>query len=101
MSPRGLATDVLVVTGAVILLISAAGQLLRRDVRDRIHYASLAAMVGAPLVALGLALVSTPWRPGVKVVLIGAVVVVSGPIVSSVTARAIERSAGAGRRRQR
>jgi multisubunit Na+/H+ antiporter MnhG subunit len=97
VSPRGLATDVLVVTGAVILLISAAGQLLRRDVRDRIHYASLAAMVGAPLVAL----VSTPWRSGVKVVLIGAVVVVSGPIVSSVTARAIERSAGAGRRRQR
>jgi hypothetical protein len=31
-------------------------------------------------------------------VLIGAVVVLSGPIVSSVTARAIERSGGAGRK---
>jgi monovalent cation/proton antiporter MnhG/PhaG subunit len=101
VSARGLAADGLVVAGAVILLLSAVGQVLRRDVRDRIHYASLAAIVGAPLVALGLALVSTPWRSGVKIVLIGAVVVVSGPIVSSVTARAIERSSAAARRRQR
>jgi monovalent cation/proton antiporter MnhG/PhaG subunit len=100
VSPRGLAADVLVVAGTVILILSAAGQVLRPDVRDRIHYASLAAMVGTPLVALGLALVSTPWRTGLKLVLIGAVVVLSGPIVSSVTARAIERSGGAGRKEQ-
>lgn len=95
MSPRELVGDVLLVAGAAWLLVAALGLLLRRDVRDRIHYAALAAMVGAPLVVVALAVTADGWQLAVKLLVIAALIAGTGPVLSSVTGRAVERSTGA------
>lgn len=96
MSPRALATDVLLAAGGLVLVLASVGLVVRRDVRDRIHYVSLAAVVGAPLVVLGLALSAASWRSGVKLVIIGMLLAGTGPAVSAATGRAVERSMGTG-----
>ena len=91
------AADVLLALGGLVLVTGALGLVVRRDVRDRIHYAALTAVVGAPLVVVGLALLATDWRAAVKLLFIGLLLAGTGPALSAVTARAVERSTGAGR----
>jgi len=92
------ASEVLLGAGGVTLVVAALGVVLQADVRDRLHYAALAAMVGAPLVVIGLALTAGSWHPAVKLLLIGALLAGTGPALTTVTARAVERATGEGRR---
>lgn len=97
MSAREVVVDVLLAAGGLVLVLAALGLVIRRDVRDRIHYAALAAVVGAPLVTLGLAVDASGWRAALKLLVIAALLAGTGPAVSAVTGRAVERSTGAGR----
>ena len=79
-----------VVTGVGLLLagISAAGQLVMRDPYDRLHFVSLATSVAAPLVVLALCLGAGSVAEVLKLVLIGGLMTVSGPVATTMTARA-------------
>ena len=94
---RDVAGDVLLASGSGVLVVAALGLVVRRDVRDRIHYASLSAVVGAPLVLTGLALTASGWHSALKLLIIAALIAGSGPGLSPVTARAVERATGVGR----
>jgi len=96
VSALHVAADILLAIGGGLLVMAALGLLVRRDVRDRLHYASLAAVGGAPLVVTGLALTASSWRGALKLLVIAALVAASGPALSPVTARAVERATGAG-----
>ncbi|MEX0429309.1 cation:proton antiporter [Nocardioides sp. DS6] len=97
MSGVDVVAAVLLGAGALVLVIGALGLVVRRDVRDRIHYASLVAVLGAPLVVVGLALTAGSWHPALKLLLIGVLLAGTGPVLSTVTGRAVERSTGPGR----
>lgn len=101
MNVREAVADVLLALGGLVLVLAALGLVVRGDVRDRIHYAALAAVVGAPLVVAGLAITATDWRSAVKLILVGLLVAGTGPALSAVTARAVERSTGVGREGRR
>jgi len=100
-APVDLAADVLLAAGGAVLVLGAVGLVVRRDVRDRIHYAALTSVVGAPLVVVGLALTAGSWHPAVKLLLVGALLAGTGPALSTVTGRAVERATGAGREGRR
>jgi multisubunit Na+/H+ antiporter MnhG subunit len=93
---QGAVSAVLVVVGTAVLVVAAVGACLPRSALVRLHYVGLAAMVGAPLVLVGV-LVRDPadWF---KLVLITVLLVASSPMGSAATARAISRG-GSPRRR--
>jgi multisubunit Na+/H+ antiporter MnhG subunit len=82
-------STVLVCLGTAVLVVAAVGACLPREPLVRLHYLSLAAMAGAPLVLLGV-LVRDPadWF---KLLLITGLLVASSPMASAATARAISR----------
>lgn len=90
MTPSELAGDVLVVAGGVLLALAAVGSALPRDGLVRLHYVSLAAVVAAPLVLVGVVLRDpTDWF---KLLLIAALVAVTSPVAGAATGRALVRS---------
>jgi multisubunit Na+/H+ antiporter MnhG subunit len=82
-------STVLMVAGTAVLVVASVGASLPRSALVRLHYLSMAAMAGAPLVLLGV-LVRDPadWF---KLVLVTVLVVASSPMASAATARAISR----------
>ncbi|MBO0845722.1 MAG: monovalent cation/H(+) antiporter subunit G [Nocardioides sp.] len=90
MSPQEAASAALIGLGTLVLVVASLGVALPRDLFVRLHYLSLAAMAGAPLVLLGV-LVHDPadWF---KLVLIAMLLVASSPVGSAASARAIARS---------
>ncbi|MEP9381649.1 monovalent cation/H(+) antiporter subunit G [Nocardioides sp. KR10-350] len=94
MSALTVASDVLLVAGAAVLLLAAVGLVVRRDTRDRIHYAALAAVVGAPMMVVALALTAGGVRSAVKLLIIGALLAGTGPALSTATGHAVERARG-------
>ena len=85
-----LLSAVLVSAGALVLVAAAVGSSLTRGPFVRLHYAGLAAMVGAPLLLAGL-LVQAPAE-GFRLLLIGALVAGTAPVSSSTLARALRRT---------
>jgi multisubunit Na+/H+ antiporter MnhG subunit len=75
--------------GTLVMVVAALGACLPPRPLVRLHYLSLAAMVGAPLVLLGV-LVHDPadWF---KLLLITVLLVASSPMASAATARGISR----------
>ena len=96
MSPPEVAAAALMFLGTAMLVVAALGACLPRRALVRLHYLSLGAMAGAPLVLLG-ALVRDPadW---LKIVLIAVLLVASSPMGAAATARGISRG-GPGRSR--
>ena len=90
MSPLDAVSTALMAIGTLVLVVAAVGASLPRDPLVRLHYVSLAAMSGAPLVLLGV-LVSDPadWF---KLVLITGLLVASSPVATAASARAISRA---------
>lgn len=86
--PVAVAAAVLLWLGVAVLLLSCVGAVAARDVRDRLHHVALAAVVGAPLVALSLALTAGSWRSGLKLLLIAGLLIATAPATSAATARA-------------
>lgn len=91
MSPVDAVAATLVAAGALVLAASSLALLVVRDTRARLHLVGPPAVVGAPLVVLGLAVDEGPSRAALKLLLVGAVVAVSGPLLTTATAYALRR----------
>jgi monovalent cation/proton antiporter MnhG/PhaG subunit len=78
---------VLLVAGTSVLLLSACALLVLPGPYARLHALAPATSLGAPLIALALALETGPGRGAVKLLAIGALLAASGPV----TAMAIGR----------
>jgi multisubunit Na+/H+ antiporter MnhG subunit len=80
---------VLMVAGTVVLVAASVGASLPRSALVRLHYLSLATMVGAPLV-IGGVLVRDPadWF---KLVLVTVLLGATSPMATAATARALSR----------
>jgi multisubunit Na+/H+ antiporter MnhG subunit len=85
------ATPILVLLwlGVGVCVAAALGMLLVRDPADRVHLTAPLNTVGAPLVAVALAL-DTGWgRQAVKIVLIGLLLLGTGAVLSAATGQAM------------
>lgn len=83
----------LVWAGAAVAAFATIRLLFTRDRFLRLHFVSAGSVVGAPLVTAGLALATWPsWHDVAKVVLIGLLLVVTGPVTVITTARAARRT---------
>jgi multisubunit Na+/H+ antiporter MnhG subunit len=81
---------VLICLGSLVLVVGAVGAAVPRSPLVRLHYVSLSAMLGAPLV-LGGAVVRDP-ADAFKLLLIGALLLWSSPAAGAATARALRRT---------
>ena len=85
---RDVVTWALVFGGVALELLAVLGVLLMRDALDRLHFAGASSIAvvlvcAAPIVAEGPSLI------GLKALLTGAFLLVSGPVLVHATARAI------------
>jgi multisubunit Na+/H+ antiporter MnhG subunit len=99
VSPLDLVAAFLMALGTTVLVVAALGAALPRDPFVRLHYLSLGAMAGAPLVLVGV-LVHDPadWF---KLVVITLLLVAASPVGSAASARAIAREGSTSGPRQR
>ena len=89
MSPTDVVSTALMALGTLVLVLASVGSALPPAPFVRLHYLSLATLLGAPLVMLGV-LVRDPadWF---KLVLIVVLLVGTSPVATSATARAVTR----------
>jgi multicomponent Na+:H+ antiporter subunit G len=81
--------DVLLGLGVASILMSALGVLVMRDALDRLHFTTPAATL-APVCFAVAVLVEEPLSSaGVKAVLVALVIVLTTPVLSHATARAV------------
>ncbi|MEU3573869.1 monovalent cation/H(+) antiporter subunit G [Kitasatospora sp. NPDC036755] len=78
--------------GTAALLLSAAALSVLPGRYLRLHALSPAALLGAPLVALALAVDTGPGRAAVKLLVIGLLVATGGTVTTMAVARATRRS---------
>lgn len=78
----------LLAVGGLLLVVAATGAAVLSGTLDRLHYVGLAATAGAPLVVLGLIVRADDWASGLKLALVGVLLVGTGPATAAVTARA-------------
>ncbi|GAA0369822.1 monovalent cation/H(+) antiporter subunit G [Actinoallomurus spadix] len=79
----------LIWAGVAVAVLSAVRLLLTRDLFARLHFIGPAAVLAAPLVVAGLALRPwSSWHDVAKLVLIGVLLVGTGPATVVATARA-------------
>ncbi|MFD9685000.1 monovalent cation/H(+) antiporter subunit G [Kitasatospora sp. NPDC059146] len=93
---------VLLCAGTAVLLLSALALVVLPGPHLRLHALSPAATLGAPLVALALAIDTGPGRAAVKLLVIGALLAAGGTVttmaIGRTTLRAEQHSdRGAGR----
>jgi multisubunit Na+/H+ antiporter MnhG subunit len=88
VSWRGPVADVLLVAGGVLEVLAVLGLCLMRDVYDRLHYVGLAGF-GALLVAVAILVRESFSLIGNKALLVGVLVVISGPVLAQTTARSL------------
>jgi multicomponent Na+:H+ antiporter subunit G len=77
----------LLVCGAAALLLAALALLALPTPYARLHALAPAGSLGVPLICLALALDAGPGRAAVKLLFIGALTTVSGPVISIVIGR--------------
>lgn len=88
MSPRTLAVDGLLLLGVGIQWLCALGMLVFRGPFERLHLLGPANGVGALAVVLAVALDTPAKGGGVKALVVGAVLLVTSPVLSHAVARA-------------
>jgi monovalent cation/proton antiporter MnhG/PhaG subunit len=86
MSWRQIVALVLLVCGVGLEILAVLGLCVMRDVYDRLHYVGLAAF-GALLVTVAVVFRESFSLIGDKALLVGVVLVVTGPVVVQTTAR--------------
>jgi multicomponent Na+:H+ antiporter subunit G len=90
MSGRELAVACLVAAAVALELLACAGVLLMRDALDRLHYTGPATVGG--LCAAAAVLVQGGWSLiGMRAILLGVLLVVTAPVLTHATAKAIHR----------
>lgn len=85
---------VLLWCGAAALLLSAAALAVLPTAYGRLHALAPATSLGLPLVCLGLAVDAGAGRAAVKLLFIGALTAVSGPVITVVIGRTMIRTGG-------
>ena len=94
MSWREIVALVLLVAGGLLELVSVLGLCVMRDVYDRLHYIGVAGF-GALLIAVAIVFRESFSLIGDKALLVGTVLVVTGPVMVQTTARSfLEREHG-------
>jgi multisubunit Na+/H+ antiporter MnhG subunit len=82
----------LIWSGVALCAFAAVRLLLTRDRFLRLHFVSLASVLAAPLVIAGLALACwSSWHDVAKLVIIGALLFVTGPATVITAGHATER----------
>jgi multisubunit Na+/H+ antiporter MnhG subunit len=82
----------LIWAGAAVCAFAAVRLLLTRDRFLRLHFVSLASVLAAPLVIAGLALASwSSWHDVAKLLIIGALLFVTGPATVITAGHATKR----------
>jgi multisubunit Na+/H+ antiporter MnhG subunit len=85
---RDVVTWVLVGAGVAVQVFACLGVLLVRDAFDRLHYVGASA-IGVVLVCAGVIVDAGPSLIGLKALLTAAFLLLTGPVLAHVTARAI------------
>jgi monovalent cation/proton antiporter MnhG/PhaG subunit len=83
--------DVLLGAGVIFTLAGAIPAFLCRDILDRLHYTSVAAVVGVPLIAIAAMVEAGDPASCVKAAVVLVATVVLNALVSHALARAIYR----------
>jgi multicomponent Na+:H+ antiporter subunit G len=89
---RDVAVTVLLVAGVALELLSCVGVLAMRGALERLHYAA-ATTSGALLIAAAVLVRDSFSLIGSRAILIGAFLLVSSPVLTHATARAIHAGA--------
>lgn len=88
---------VLLAAGALVVVVSAVGAVVTRDVPSRLHFLTPVTSVGGPLLGLALA-VDGGWSSGTgQVLVVVALLAVTGPVLTSATGRLLAQEARPGR----
>jgi multicomponent Na+:H+ antiporter subunit G len=82
---------ILLAAGTAAILLAAAALLLLPTPYARLHALSPASSLGIPLICLALALDAGPGRQALKLLFIGALTAVSGPVLSIVIGHTMAR----------
>jgi monovalent cation/proton antiporter MnhG/PhaG subunit len=88
VSWRGVAAVVLLITGGLLELIAVLGLCVMRDVYDRLHYVGVAGF-GALLIGIAIVVRESFSLIGDKALLVGVVLVLTGPVMVQTTARSL------------
>jgi len=86
MSWRQVVAVILLVAGGLLEVLAVLGLCVMRDVYDRLHYVGVAGF-GALLIAVAIVFRESFSLIGDKALLVGAVLVVTGPVMVQTTAR--------------
>ena len=101
MSWRAVVAVVLLIGGGLLEVIAVVGLCAMRDAYDRLHYVGLAGF-GALLVGLAIVVRESFSLIGDKALLVGVVLVVTGPVLAQTMVRSLLiRELGDWRRRAR
>jgi multisubunit Na+/H+ antiporter MnhG subunit len=88
VSWRAISAAVLLVAGGLLELVAVLGLCVMRDVYDRLHYVGVAAF-GALLIGAAILVRESFSLIGDKALLVGVVLIVTGPVVVQTTARSL------------
>ena len=88
--------EVLVLAGAVLTLLSAAGVLRFGDVLARMHALTKASTLGVLLAVVGAAIALTHANDVTSVLLAGALQLLTSPVAANLLGRATYRAQGIG-----
>ncbi len=88
MSWRSVVPLILLIAGGLLELIAVLGICVMRDAYDRLHYPGVAAF-GAFLIALGVLIRESFSLIGDKALLVGAILVFTGPVLVQTTVRSL------------
>lgn len=89
MTWQAIAAAVLLALGVGIELLCCLGLLLMENVYDRLHYLGPATILGPIAIAAAVVLEEALSTAGIKALLIAGVLIVTGPVLTHATARAI------------
>jgi multisubunit Na+/H+ antiporter MnhG subunit len=88
MSWRDIVATVLLIGGGLLELVAVLGLWVMRDAYDRLHYVGLAGF-GALLIAVAIVVQESFSLIGDKALLVGAILVLGGPVMIQTTARSL------------
>jgi multisubunit Na+/H+ antiporter MnhG subunit len=89
--------DLLIWTGVAVMAMTSVRLLIARDVHDRLHFVGPGSALAAPLVIAGMAVAPGVWTSAhdvLKILVIGALLFVTGPAAVVATARAVRGENG-------
>jgi multisubunit Na+/H+ antiporter MnhG subunit len=83
--------QVLLVLGVAVELACCLGVLLRRSAIDRLHYTGAGTTLGPLLIGAAVLLEESVSSAGLNTILVVALLVLAGPVVTIATARLIRQ----------